>query len=107
MKEFFNKVTKSAADAANKAGNKASELIEVGKIKAQIATQKQDVAAVKKEIGEYCFKLYEEGKIEDEKIREFCAKIIDINEIIEDLEKQLESVKDEYSAKNSMNSAAE
>lgn len=107
MKEFLSKVTKSATDAANKAGNKASELIEVGKIKAQVAAQKQDAVAVKKEIGEYCFKLYEEGKIEDEKIKEFCARIADINEVIEDLEKQLESVKDEYSAKSSMNSAAE
>ena len=60
MKEFLSKVTKSAKDAANKAGNKASELIEVGKIKAQVAAQKQDAVAVKKEIGEYCFKLYEE-----------------------------------------------
>lgn len=107
MKEFLSKVTKSATDAANKAGNKASELIEVGKIKAQVAAQKQDAVAVKKEIGEYCFKLYEEGKIEDEKIKEFCARIADINEVIEDLEKQLESVKDEYSAKSSMNSVAE
>ena len=107
MKDFLSKVTKSATDAANKAGNKASELIEVGKIKAQVAAQKQDAVAVKKEIGEYCFKLYEEGKIEDEKIKEFCARIADINEVIEDLEKQLESVKDEYSAKSSMNSVAE
>ena len=90
MKEFLSKVTKSATDAANKAGNKASELIEVGKIKAQVAAQKQDAVAVKKEIGEYCFKLYEEGKIEDEKIKEFCARIADINEVIEDFEKQLE-----------------
>lgn len=107
MRDFFDKVSKSAVSAANKAGNKAGELMEVGKLKAQIAAQKQDMSAIKKEIGDYCFKLYEEGKIEDEKIKEFCSRLADINEIVEDLEKQIGSVKDEYAAKSDMNSAAE
>ena len=54
---ILDKVSRTAAAAAGKAGNKAGELLEVGKLKAQIAAQKQEISSVKKEIGDYCYSM--------------------------------------------------
>ena len=43
---ILDKVSRTAAAAAGKAGNKAGELLEVGKLKAQIAAQKQEISSV-------------------------------------------------------------
>lgn len=110
MQGFFDKVSKSASAVANKAGNKANELLEVGKLKAQIVSQKQEISTAKKEIGDYYYSLYEDGKTgdnEDEKLKDLCEKIAAINKVITDLEKQVEAAKDEHDAKSSMNSAQE
>ncbi|MDO4546236.1 MAG: hypothetical protein Q4C25_08765 [Bacillota bacterium] len=99
MQDFLNKVGKSAAAAANKAGNKAGEVIEVGKIKSRISSEKSDIAVAKKDIGDYCYKLFEDGKIEDEAIKELCEKIKECYNTIEELEEQILKAKDDYKAK--------
>lgn len=98
MQSFFNKVGKTAASAANKAGNKAGELIEIGKLRGKISSQKQDMNSVKREIGEYCYELFKDGKLEDEKIKELCGKIELCESAIAELEKKIEEVKKEYAA---------
>lgn len=40
MQNFFNKIGKTASEAASKAGSKASELMEIGKLKGKITTKK-------------------------------------------------------------------
>ena len=107
---ILDKVSKTAAAAAGKAGNKAGELLEVGKLKAQIAAQKQEISSVKKEIGNYCYSMYdgeELGDIDNDKIKELCVKIASANAVIADLENRIEAAKDERDAKDSMNSAQE
>ena len=99
MQDFLNKVGKTATAAANKAGNKAGELIEVGKLKGKISSQKQDIAVTKKEIGDYCYNLFKDDKIEDEKIKELCEKIKSYNDEIDDLEAQILKAKEDYKAK--------
>ena len=96
MKDFLNKMSRTASTAANKAGSKANELIEIGKLKAKIGSQKQDIAEAKRDIGEYCYGLFKDQKLEDEKIKEFCEKISSCEAAIADLQKQIDAVKDDY-----------
>ena len=107
---ILDKVSRTAAAAAGKAGNKAGELLEVGKLKAQIVAQKQEISSVKKEIGDYCYSMYdgeELGDLDNDKIRVLCVKIASANAAIADLENRIEAAKDERDAKDSMNSAQE
>lgn len=96
MQNFLNKVGKTATDVAGKAGNKASELIEVGKLKSKISAKKQETASAKKEIGNYCYGLFEQGGIDDSVILELCEKIKSSKEEIADLEQQIQDTKDSY-----------
>ena len=96
MQDFLSKVGKTATAAANKAGNKASELFEVGKLKGKISSQKQEINAAKKAIGERYYALFGDGNIEDEKIKELCEKIAACHDTIGELEKQIEAAKDAY-----------
>ncbi|NLD18731.1 MAG: hypothetical protein GX663_00575 [Clostridiales bacterium] len=96
--DFLSKLGKSASDAANKAGNKAGELIEIGKLKGKISSQKQDISIAKKEMGDYCYELYQDGKIDDERLIEICEGIKAKYEEVERYEKQIEIVKDTYSS---------
>lgn len=107
---FLDKVSKTAAAAAGKAGNKAGELLEVGKLKAQIASQKQEISSVKKEIGDYCYSMFdgeELGSLDNDKIKDLCLKIAVANAAIAELENRIEAAKDEHDAKDGINSAQE
>ena len=99
MAGLFDKISRAATEAATMAGNKAGELMEVGKLKAKVNSAKQDMGLSMKEIGEYCYNLYEEGKIEDGTIKELCERIKGYYDEIADLEKQIQLAKDEYEAK--------
>lgn len=96
MQDFLNKIGKTASEAANRAGSKASELVEIGRLKNKINVQKQEIGNAKKEIGAYCYQLYKDGKIKDSKIEEPCKKIEELSEKIEELENQIKQVKEEY-----------
>ena len=105
MAGLFDKISKAASSAATMAGNKAGEMMEVGKLKSRISSTRQDMGIAMKEIGEYCYGLYEEDKIEDEKIKELCDRIRDCQVQITELEKQIQMAKDQYDAKAGMDSA--
>ncbi len=100
MQNFFNKVGKTASEAASKAGSKASEMMEVGKLKGKISAKKQNISSTKKDIGTYCYELFEAGDIEDSRIKELCEQIKTYSEEIESLEVEIETVKAEYRIKN-------
>lgn len=100
MQDFLNKLSKSAATAANRAGNKAGEILEVGKLKNKISSKTQDIGTAKKEIGAYCYQLYKDGKIEDPAIKKYCETIAECNAEIDELEQQIKEIKEEYRAKN-------
>ena len=59
MQSFLNKIGKTAGAAANKAGSKANELLEIGKLKGKISTEKQNIKAAKAAIGDYCYDLFQ------------------------------------------------
>lgn len=100
MQEFLNKLGKTASTAASRAGNKAGEIIEIGKLKSRVSAKQQDIGTAKKEIGAYCYQLFKDGKIEDPAIKESCEKIAACIDEIDELEKQIQDTKDEYRSKN-------
>lgn len=99
MSGLFDKISKAATSAATMAGNKAGEMMEVGKLKSRINSSKQDMGLAMKEIGEYYYSLFEEGKVSDEKVIALCERIKHCHEQIDELEKQIKLAKDEYEAK--------
>lgn len=99
MAGLFEKISKAASDAATMAGNKAGEMMEVGKLKSKISSVKQDMGLAMKEIGEHCYSLYKEDKIDDDIIKQLCERIDACHDQIADLEKQIQLAKDEYDAK--------
>ena len=99
MQDFLSKLGKSASNAASRAGNKAEEIKEVSQIKSRINSGRSDIGIAKKDIGDYCFKLYNEGKIEDPEIIELCEQIKESYEEIENMEKMIEETKEEYREK--------
>lgn len=105
MAGLFDRISKAATDAAVLAGNKAGELMEVGKLKSKINSEKQDIGLAMKEIGEHYYSLYEEGKVDDEIVKELCERIKGCYEQIADLEKQIQLAKDEYEAKTGREAA--
>lgn len=100
MQDFLNKVTKQASKAANMAGNKASEMLEVTKLKSKLSDVNEVKKVTKNEIGEYCYDLYKEGSITDTHIINLCKKIDAAAEAAAEIERQIEKAKAEYAAKN-------
>lgn len=102
MQNFLNKVGKTAGAAVNKAGNKANELIEVSKLKAKVSAEKKDIETLKQDIGDYCYYLFKDGKIEDETISGHCERIKICEAMIAELEKQIDDVREEYRGDSSV-----
>ena len=100
MQNFLEKAGKSASKMASRAGNKASELVEVGKLKSKLNDVNKAKQETKKDIGEYCYHLYQDGKIEDANIIEMCEKIAAAIEHAAEIEAEIEQAKAEYAAKN-------
>ena len=105
MQDFLNKAGKTAGAAVNKVGNKASELIEVSKLKAKISSEKQDISNLKKDIGEYCYSLFADGQQVDDNIREYCEKISACEVMIEELQQHISDVKERYRSGSEGNDA--
>lgn len=93
MQDLFNKVGKFAKDTAEKAADKTGELVEVGKLRAQISSAKTEISAAKKQIGEYYYNKYEDGAELDEAVIEFCKTIKEQEALIDELEAKIELVK--------------
>ena len=100
MQDFLARLTKSAGQAASRAGNKAEELKEVSRLKSRISSARSDIGIAKKDIGDYVFRLFKEGKIEDPELIELCEQIRDSYEEIENMEQMIEETREEYREKS-------
>ncbi len=92
MQNFFNKVGKTASEAAAKAGSKASELMEIGKLKGKISAKKQNSAIRKKTSAIIAMSCLRPRDIKDPRIEELCEQIKAYGEEIESLEAEIETV---------------
>ena len=92
MQDLFNKVGKIAKETAEKAADKTGELVEVGKLKAQISSAKTEISTAKKQIGEYYYGQYSENAELPEPVAELCKNIKEQELLIEQLEAKIELV---------------
>lgn len=99
MQDFFNKLGKTAVDVANKAGNKAEELVEVGKLKSKVSSLKSDLSGTKKELGERCYDLFRDDENADDTVKSLCEKIDSLKDEIASLEEEISNVRSEYKEK--------
>lgn len=99
MSDFLSKLGKSAVDVANKAGNKAGELVEVGKLKGKVASLKSEKSNTIKELGDRCYDLFKDEDDVDSTIKSLCEKITSLGSEIETLEGEIDNVREEYKEK--------
>jgi len=69
--DFMEKVN----DIAKMVGDKASELVELGKLNLKLSSESERVADLQKKIGEICFGKYRSGDELDPEIENLCAEI--------------------------------
>lgn len=86
MQDLLNKMGKFAEKAADKTG----ELVETGKLKAQVVAAKNEISTAKKQIGEYYYEKYSKGVELDEAVAEICKDIREKELLIDELEAKIE-----------------
>ena len=86
---FFDKLNKLVKDT----GDKANELMEIGKLNAKISTEKSAISTIKEQMGEYVWAKYQEGAAFDEQLSEYCASIQASLEAIAELQSQIDALK--------------
>ncbi|MGN0708750.1 MAG: hypothetical protein ACI4LM_00750 [Anaerovoracaceae bacterium] len=84
---------KAAGDAAKVAGDKAGDAIEIGKLKAKIASEKKTIDQAITSIGSYYYDVHKKGGDLDADVEEFAKKIDEAQKRIDVLNKQIEVVK--------------
>ena len=91
---LFEDLTKKAAKFTEEAIDKTQELAGVAKIKLKIKNLESDRDDVYRDLGRYYFKLLEQEQAMDEEVSELRRKIYDFDYQIEQLNKELDEVKD-------------
>lgn len=91
---LFEDLTKKAAKFTEEAIDKTQELAGVAKIKLKIKNLESDRDDVYRDLGRYYFKLLEQENAMDEEVSEMRRKIYDFDYQIEQLNKELDEVKD-------------
>ncbi|MDO5491877.1 MAG: hypothetical protein Q4F96_05745 [Bacillota bacterium] len=99
MQDFLARIGRGASNAASRAGNKAEEIKEVSRLKSRISSARSDIGIAKKDIGDYCYKMFREGKMEDPEIIELCEQIRDSYDEIEKMERMIDETREEYREK--------
>ena len=102
MQSLFDRLGKAASSAATNAASKAEEMREINKLKNERTELKNEYTSVKKKLSEYVFKQYQDGKLEDEALIEFCDKMQELRDSIDDLGKEIDAVRAEYEEKASV-----
>ena len=90
MQSLFDRLGKAATSTATNAASKAAEMREINKLKGERVELKNEYTIVKKKLSEYVFKQYQEGKLEDEALIEFCDKMQELRDSIDELGKEID-----------------
>ncbi len=99
MQSLFDKLGKAATSAATNAAHKADEMREINKLKGERSELKNEYTVTKRKLAEYVFKQYQEGKLEDSALIEFCDKMQNLRDEIDELGEEIEAVRAEYEQK--------
>jgi len=102
MQSLFDKLGKSASSAATSAASKAEEMREINRLKGEQNEMKTEYTVTKKKLSEYVFKQYQEGTLTDSALVEFCDKMQELRDGIDELEEEIKAVREEYEEKASV-----
>ena len=102
MQSLFDKLGKAASSAATNAASKAEEMREINRLKGEQNEMKTEYTVTKKKLSEYVFKQYQEGNLTDSALLEFCDKMQELRDGIDELEEEIKAVKAEYEEKASV-----
>ena len=102
MQSLFDKLGKAASSAATNAASKAEEMREINRLKGEQNEMKTEYTATKKKLSEYVFKQYQEGNLTDAALLEFCDKMQELRDGIDELEEEIKAVREEYEEKASV-----
>ena len=87
--DIMNKVN----ELAQAVGDKANELVEYGRLNAQILSENNEIDAIKKQIGDACFGKYRAGDTLDPELEDLCRKIERHKKSIAEKQRQLRQMK--------------
>ena len=99
MQSILDKLGKAASSAATNAATKAEEMREINRLKAEQNEMKTEYTMLKKKLSEYVFKQYQEGNITDSGMLEFCDKMQELRNSVDEVGKEIEAVRAEYEEK--------
>ncbi|MCR5034154.1 MAG: hypothetical protein K6B42_01875 [Clostridia bacterium] len=102
MQSLFDKLGKAASSAATSAASKAEEMREINRLKGEQNEMKTEYTVTKKKLSEYVFKQYQEGTLTDSALVEFCDKMQELRDGIDELEEEIKAVRAEYEEKASV-----
>lgn len=85
---FFDRLSKAAKSVAAK----GADTLEVTRLNGKIANEKAAMEAVKTRIGDYYWRLFEDGEEMDEEVNEMCLEMKDIQESIDMLQGEIETI---------------
>lgn len=102
MQSLFDKLGKAASSAATNAASKAEEMREINRLKGEQNEMKTEYTVTKKKLSEYVFKQYQEGTLTDSALVEFCDKMQELRDGIDELEEEIKAVRAEYEEKASV-----
>ena len=102
MQSLFDKLGKAASSAATNAASKAEEMREINRLKGEQNEMKTEYTVTKKKLSEYVLKQYQEGTLTDSALVEFCDKMQELRDGIDELEEEIKAVRAEYEEKASV-----
>ena len=102
MQSLFDKLGKAASSAATNAASKAEEMREINRLRGEQTEMKTEYTVTKKKLSEYVFKQYQEGTLTDSALVEFCDKMQELRDGIDELEEEIKAVRAEYEEKASI-----
>ena len=96
MQSIFDKIGKAASSAATNAASRAELMKETNRLKSEQNELKSEYSATKRKLSDFVFKQYQQGNLEDPELLDFCQKMQDLRDSIDELDEEIKNVKDEY-----------
>ncbi len=91
--DMANSAVDVAQKGAEKVSQKSGEMIETTKMNGKINTEEKKIKDIYYEIGKTLYENYKYGVAVDSDMAEFCIKIDEANEKIQELKEEIEKIK--------------
>lgn len=85
----LDNITRKVTDTAKAAAKKSGSVVEVTKLNMSINTEEDKIRKIYTEIGKQLYSDYSEGKIVGERLLEYCTKIDEVINSIEEMREKI------------------